>query len=59
MRMSYMPRIEVLIMPSDESPARVGEPAVPPVAPAVANAIFAATGIRARRLPTTSDDLIG
>ncbi|MBI5572096.1 MAG: molybdopterin-dependent oxidoreductase [Desulfomonile tiedjei] len=52
-----MPKIEVHIVPSSESPGGVGEPGVPPIAPAVANAIFAATGKRVRRLPISSADL--
>lgn len=46
-----MPAIETHIVPSDEAPAGVGEPSTPPIAPAVANAIFALTGQRLRRLP--------
>jgi isoquinoline 1-oxidoreductase beta subunit len=45
------PEVEVHIVPSDEHPGGVGEPGVPPIAPAVANAVFAATGQRLRTLP--------
>lgn len=51
LRMNEMPRIEVHILASDGRPRGVGESGVPPIAPAVANAIFAATGKRIRRLP--------
>jgi isoquinoline 1-oxidoreductase subunit beta len=50
-RMAQSPEIEVHIVPSTEDPTGMGEPGVPPLAPAVANAIFAAIGIRVRRLP--------
>jgi isoquinoline 1-oxidoreductase beta subunit len=56
-RMFESPQIEVYIVPSTEKPTGVGEPGVPPVAPAVANAIFAATGKRVRRLPIKAEDL--
>jgi len=52
-----MPQVEVHIVPSKEHPTGTGEPGVPPIAPAVANAIFAATGKRIRRLPISVDDL--
>lgn len=52
------PIIEVLIINNNERPGGVGEPGVPPIAPAVANAIFAATGKRLRRLPIRPADLI-
>jgi CO/xanthine dehydrogenase Mo-binding subunit len=51
LRINESPQIEVYIVPSTENPTGVGEPGVPPVAPAVANAIFAATGKRIRKLP--------
>ncbi len=51
LRMAQMPRVEVHIVPSTERPSGVGEPAVPPLAPALANALFAASGQRWRRLP--------
>jgi isoquinoline 1-oxidoreductase subunit beta len=57
LRMCESPEIEVFIVPSTEHPTGVGEPGVPPVAPAVANAIFAATGKRVRRLPIKPEDL--
>lgn len=51
LRMNQAPDIEVYIVPSTEPPRGMGEPGVPPLAPAVANAVFAATGVRVRRLP--------
>lgn len=51
LRMHEMPRIEVLLMPSSEPPSGAGEPGVACVAPALVNAIHAATGQRVRTLP--------
>ena len=57
LRMFESPVIEVYIVPGDASPTGVGEPGVPPVAPALSNAIFAVTGKRLRRLPIRTSDL--
>ena len=51
LRMHEAPEIVVEILPSDEAPTGVGEPGLPPIAAAVANGIFAATGVRLRRMP--------
>lgn len=58
LRMNEMPHVEVHITNSHSvPPTGMGEPAVPPIAPAVFNAIFAATGKRVRKLPYRPDDL--
>jgi isoquinoline 1-oxidoreductase subunit beta len=54
LRMNEMPKVEVHIVPSTAPPTGVGEPGVAPVGPAVANAIFAATGRRTHILPFPS-----
>jgi isoquinoline 1-oxidoreductase beta subunit len=51
LRMRDMPKVEVHIVPSTGRATGIGEPGLPPAAPAVCNAIFAATGKRVRRLP--------
>jgi isoquinoline 1-oxidoreductase beta subunit len=51
LRMKEMPRVEVHIVPSTDPQGGAGEPATPPIAPAVCNAIFALTGKRIRKLP--------
>jgi isoquinoline 1-oxidoreductase beta subunit len=57
LRMHEMPVVEAHILPSQERMGGVGEPGVPSVAPALANAIFAVTGKRLRRLPIRAADL--
>lgn len=52
-----MPRVETHIVQSREKPGGIGEPGVPPIAPAVANAVFAVTGIRVRSLPFRAEAL--
>jgi isoquinoline 1-oxidoreductase beta subunit len=50
-RMNDMPQIEVHIVPSNDPPTGLGEPGLPPLAPAFANAVFRLTGKRLRKLP--------
>ena len=57
LRMNEMPKVEVHIVQSSEKPGGIGEPGTPPIAPAVANAIFAATGKRLRKLPFDAAEL--
>ena len=57
LRIEEMPVIEVHIVPSTEKPTGVGEPGVPPIGPAVANAVFMATGKRVRALPFAKQGL--
>ena len=51
LRINEMPKVDVHIVPTGEKPTGVGEPATPVIAPALANALFAATGKRLRTLP--------
>jgi CO/xanthine dehydrogenase Mo-binding subunit len=57
LQMSEMPVIEVHIIESDNPPTGIGEMGVPPIAPAVANAVYAATGKRVRHIPIRPEDL--
>ena len=57
LRISETPRMEVHIVQNREKPGGIGEPGVPTVAPAVANAVFAATGQRVRSLPIRAEEL--
>jgi isoquinoline 1-oxidoreductase beta subunit len=57
LRIAEAPPVEVHILESGEAPGGLGEPGVPTVAPAVSNAILAATGTRVRALPIRRDDL--
>lgn len=57
LRVSEMPQVDVHIVKSTEAPTGVGEPGLPPIGPALANAIFAATGKRVTRLPMTASGI--
>jgi isoquinoline 1-oxidoreductase beta subunit len=57
LRLSEMPQVQVHIVESSEPPSGIGEPGTPPIAPAVANAVFALTGKRLRRMPFDQEDL--
>jgi isoquinoline 1-oxidoreductase beta subunit len=57
LRMREIPEIEVYIVSSTENPGGGGEPSTPPIASAVVNAIYAATGKRIRRLPIRPEEL--
>jgi isoquinoline 1-oxidoreductase beta subunit len=57
LRINEMPQVEVHIVPSQESPTGVGEPGVPPIGPAVANAVYSATKKRIRILPFARNNL--
>jgi isoquinoline 1-oxidoreductase beta subunit len=53
--MPNAPKVESYFIESDFTPTGIGEPALPPAAPAIANAIFAATGHRVRSMPFTKE----
>ncbi len=57
LRIDTAPAIDVHIVPSTQPPGGMGEPGTPPIAPALTNAIFAATGKRLRELPVRPDEL--
>jgi isoquinoline 1-oxidoreductase beta subunit len=55
LRIQHAPQVDVHFIQSDNSPTGVGEPAFPPAAPAICNAIYAATGHRVRTMPLTRE----
>ena len=58
LRIDETPHVEVHIVASTENPGGMGEAGVPPIAPAICNAIFAATGKRVRNLPIRAEELV-
>jgi isoquinoline 1-oxidoreductase subunit beta len=58
LRIDEMPVVEVHLVPSHEAPAGIGEASTPAIAPAVANALFAATGKRIRSLPIRPEQFV-
>jgi len=56
-RMNEAPEIAITLVPSNEKPGGIGEPATALIGPAVANALFAATGKRVRRMPFTAENI--
>ena len=57
MRMNEAPVIDITLVQSSEKPGGIGEPATALIGPAVANAVFAATGKRVRRMPFTAETI--
>jgi isoquinoline 1-oxidoreductase beta subunit len=58
LRLNEMPQIEIKLLDSDAPPGGVGEPSVALVAPALGNALFAATGKRVRALPLAAQKFV-
>jgi isoquinoline 1-oxidoreductase beta subunit len=56
-KLANMPAVETHIVPSEAPPGGVGEPGTPPIAPAVANALFSLTRKRVRKLPLTANNI--
>jgi isoquinoline 1-oxidoreductase beta subunit len=57
LRMNENPQIDIILVDSTEKPGGIGEPATALIGPAVANAVFAATGKRLRRMPFTAENI--